>query len=200
MLILDLAYYIIDSVEPVSPMKLQKLLYYIKVWGLVGKQPVFTEPFEKWAYGPVNPEVYHTFKQFGNVPIPKSNVLYSPPSTEVKKFVDFILECYAPFDAITLSALTHQDEPWVKTPQNKIITDLNIEKYYSTLSFAKNFPLADDKPFYPVETDFHYAYIFDMEEKDVQSLAYPSFKEYKNIMMQSKQLLEQKFSELVPLS
>ena len=49
----------------VTPMKLQKLLYYVCVKYVkeTGEMPV-SEPFEVWQYGPVIPSVYHEFKSF----------------------------------------------------------------------------------------------------------------------------------------
>ncbi len=56
-----------------------------------------------------------------------------------------------------------------------------MKEYYSKLAFANNFPLDfDKKPFYPVLTDNHYAFIFDMNAKDAASAqVYPSYKVYK---------------------
>jgi len=196
MKILSLAYYIINNAKGVDPLKLQKLLYYTKVWGLVSGKAVVHEPFEKWAYGPVNPEVYQKFKSFGDGPVPKSHVPDVTPPENEKELIDFILDCYAPFDAITLSAMTHQDLPWKNTPKNDVISHSSILEYYSSSPFAKNFPLSEDKPFYPVETDFHYAYIFDMNEKTAQSAFFPSFKAYKHLMHQNKMMLDKAISKL----
>lgn len=197
MQVLSLAYYILHNFKDVSPMKLQKLLYYVKVWGLVGKQPLLDAPFQKWQYGPVNDEVYQKFKHCGS-----GKIFYShphpfllEPEPQEKKMVDFILDCYAPFDATTLSSMTHQDVPWKKTPLNHIISEKLMLDYYSKLPFAKNFPFDESKPFYPVETDFHYAYIFDMDEKSVEALHYPSFTKYKQLMQESMLMVENTLSK-----
>jgi len=196
MKILTLSYYIINHVKSVDPLKLQKLLYYTKVWGLVSGARIVHEPFEKWAYGPVNPEVYAKFKGYGNSVIPKSNVPDAKAPKDEKELIDFILACYSPFDAVTLSALTHQDIPWQETPKNHVISESSILKYYSKSPFAKNFPFDENKPFYPVETDFHYAFIFDMEEKTAKSLPFFSFKEYKKLMRQNRLMLENAISTI----
>ncbi len=54
----------------VTPMKLQKLLYYVCVKYVkeTGDLPV-SEPFEVWQYGPVVPSVYSEFKPYGASPI-----------------------------------------------------------------------------------------------------------------------------------
>jgi uncharacterized phage-associated protein len=198
MQILNLAYYILHNFKDVSPMKLQKLLYYVKAWSMVGKNPIVHEPFQKWQYGPVNDEVYQKFKHCGNGKIQHSHPqpFLPEPESDEKKTIDFILECYAPFDAITLSSMTHQDEPWKKTSLNKVISEKHMLEYYSKMPFAKNFPFDESKPFYPVETDFHYAYIFDMDEKSVEALHYPSYTKYKQLMQESMLMLENSISKI----
>jgi uncharacterized phage-associated protein len=192
MQILSLAYYILNNFKNVSPMKLQKLLYYVKAWSMVGKNPIVHEPFKKWQYGPVNDEVYQKFKHHGSGIIQYSHPQPSllEPNPDEKKMIDFILECYAPFDAITLSSMTHQDLPWKQTPLNHVISDKLMLDYYAKLPFAHNFPLDESKPFYPVETDLHYAYIFDMDEKSIETLRYPSYTKYKQLMQESMLMLE----------
>lgn len=51
---------------PINNLRLQKLLYFINARSLVetGK-PIFSESIQKWKYGPVVPEVYHEYKQYG---------------------------------------------------------------------------------------------------------------------------------------
>ena len=55
---------------PVTPMKLQKLLYYVCVKYVqdTGTTPI-AEPFLVWKYGPVAPSVYAEFKSYGSKPI-----------------------------------------------------------------------------------------------------------------------------------
>ncbi len=62
-----------------------------------------------------------------------------------------------------------------------VILEKSLLSYYSKLPFAKNFPFdPEKKPFYPVLTDNHYAYIFDMSAKDAAAAqVYPSYKVYK---------------------
>src|SRR5262245_61420633 len=50
-----------------TPMKLQKLVYYAQGWCLgLNDCPIINEQVEAWQYGPVIPTLYHTFKEFGN--------------------------------------------------------------------------------------------------------------------------------------
>jgi uncharacterized phage-associated protein len=195
MAILQLACYILNTQKAVTHLKLQKLLYYLKVWGLVSGNQVISEDFIKWKHGPVNKKVYDAYKKYGYSSIPKC--AFKGSRIEHKEFVDFILECYGPYDAITLSAMTHQDAPWKETPPDSIISNQSIMKYYSSLPFARNFPFDPQKPFYPVQSNLHYAFIFDMDEKTInETMAYPSYIAYKKQEEKAKDDVERWISIL----
>lgn len=197
MKISHLAYYILENYSSVeggiTPLKLQKLLYYTKAWGLVSGELSVSGQFKAWKNGPVNGYIYHQFKEYGDQPIPKHEAGPVPPSK--KKLIDFILESYTHFDAITLSAMTHEEDPWEQTPKDEVISDQLIKKFYSQQLFAKNFPLDENKPYYPVYTDFMYSFIFDFQEDDkAKEIIFDSFDEYKKLMQQSKKDLKNFFA------
>src|SRR6185369_6756877 len=54
----------------IDPMKVQKLIYYAHGWhlALTGK-PLLDRSVEAWQYGPVLPDVYRAFQEFGAQPI-----------------------------------------------------------------------------------------------------------------------------------
>lgn len=55
---------------PISPMKLQKLVYYCQGWHLaITGHSLLDEQVEAWPYGPVVDTLFHEFKAFGNQPI-----------------------------------------------------------------------------------------------------------------------------------
>ncbi len=180
---LNVANYIISKYSGVTHLKLQKLLYYLKAWGLVAGESLVSGEFMKWARGPVNPDVYNAFKKFKGevITLSKGQSAKSPCVGEQKVLADFILDCYAQYSAVALSAMTHFDEPWINAEKNQTISESSIKSYYSQLPFAKNFPLdPEKKPFHPVLTDTHYAYIFDMNAKDAKAAqVYPSYNFYK---------------------
>lgn len=180
---LNVAYYILSEYSGVTHLKLQKLLYYLKAWGLVAGENLVSGEFKKWARGPVNQDVYNTFKKFKGevITLSKGQATKSPYAGEQKVLADFILDCYAQYSAVTLSAMTHFDEAWINADQNATISNGSIKAYYSKLPFAKNFPFdPEKKKFYPVLTDTHYAYMFDMSAKDAKTAqVYPSYNFYK---------------------
>lgn len=201
---LELSKYIIckyhdSSFEGITPLKLQKLLYYTYVWGIVSNQKVLNDSFYKWQHGPVNPEVYHQYKDFGNSEISFDlDDCTTSLSYKDKEFVDFIVSNYAKFSALTLSAMTHQDKPWKDTETNQCLSDDSITSFYSNLNFAKNFPIDINKPFYPIETDLHYSFILDFQTNlSEEPFHYKSYKDYLELEKQSKEDFNEFFANLI---
>lgn len=185
-----------ESSQGITPLKLQKLLYYLKVWSLVANKNIIPEPFLHWEYGPVNIFIYDKYKSYIGNPIDAPcNQVQIPQD---KEFVDFILENYIDFHALDLSSLTHSEDPWKNTPENSIISDKSILDYYSKQSFAMNFPLSQDKPYFPVMSDSNHSFIFDMSEDDAKkSLVYASYNEYKKLKEAAKKELASGIQKIV---
>jgi uncharacterized phage-associated protein len=183
----DTAQYLINVLTPhyggITPMKLQKLLYYVKAWGLVAGTELIVSDFKKWEYGPVQPQIYAEFNGYGKSPIPINNLDVPLHLKGVaKELTDFISESYASFHAVTLSKLTHQEDPWKLTPRNETISETAMEAFYRKLSFAGNFNPFDPehKPYIPVQTDLSIAFMLDMSKKEASIFSsYPSFEYYK---------------------
>ena len=108
-----------------TPMKLQKLLYFAQAWHLkvTDGTLLLDDNFVRWQYGPVIPAVYHEFKAFGYQPINskattlaldgEGYIAHIPVIPEDDKntwgLVDAIIHRYGKFDAQTLSNMTHLD-------------------------------------------------------------------------------------------
>src|SRR5680860_1484667 len=105
----SLASYILHKYKgEVTPMKLQKLLYYVKVWTLVAGKKIIPsyQGFYAWKYGPVNPGIYHDYKHFKSDNIGETST-HSNLEKDDKELIDFILDSYGCYNAITLSKTTH---------------------------------------------------------------------------------------------
>ena len=187
----NIASYIFNKYKgEITPMKLQKLLFYVKVWTLVsGKKMIkSSDAFYAWKHGPVNPSIYHKYKEYKNNPI-QDTPSYTPLSNEEKEVVDFILDSYGFYNAITLSKATHSEDPWInKREVNGRITDQEILDYYVHESFAKNFPLNQNQGYYPPNTISHYAFIFDMDKTDkAAEIMFDSIEEYKSLFSKASE-------------
>jgi uncharacterized phage-associated protein len=100
--------------ELISNLKLQKLCYYAQGVGLVARgEPMFSEPLEAWLHGPVAPDLYREFRQYGAGAIPPVHDLdleaYAPAD---RMILDDVFEFYGQFSAWRLREMTHQEAPW----------------------------------------------------------------------------------------
>jgi uncharacterized phage-associated protein len=114
-----------DMRSSIDPLQLQKLLYLAQGWtlGLSG-DPLFLEPIEAWAYGPVVPEIYHSVKIFGASPIRGRLLTFDRVRRRVivaheqlDEFESDVLkavwEKYGSWSGAKLISLTHQGgSPW----------------------------------------------------------------------------------------
>jgi uncharacterized phage-associated protein len=127
--------------KPISPLKLQKLLYYANGYysGAYGK-PLVDEAFEAWQYGPVVPSIYHEFKGFGNGPITRAATELDWDAEEeipvacvfddprVQRVIDYVWRTYGSMSPIALSEMTHRpDSPWDKTNKKNLMKLKNID-------------------------------------------------------------------------
>lgn len=109
----------------VSPMKLQKLLYYANGWWLaLNGRPLLSEEPQVWRYGPVYQHLYRMFSRFGHnniggpvkgnpfVPEPE-RLGGSPEENQVKQLLEWIWDEHGEKTAMQLSDETHAvGTPW----------------------------------------------------------------------------------------
>ena len=139
---LETARYIIrfshEHGDPVSNLKLQKLLYYAQAWHLaLYDEPLFGERLEAWVHGPVVPPVYGTFKQWTWQPI-SVEVTLPDVSDPDREHLDEVMDVYGGLTAMYLEKLTHQEDPWRKAraglsddaPSNAVISHKDMQEYY----------------------------------------------------------------------
>lgn len=133
----------------VSPLKMQKLVYYAYVWTLVkNKKKLFSESIEAWPNGPVSPSLYRDLKQFGSMPISNSFIgassqsdidrLMSKFPVDVMHTLENVYDEYMTKTAFELVVLTHSEKPWIEArrglqttePSNVAISDDQIVAQY----------------------------------------------------------------------
>ena len=183
---IDIAPFVInhchDKNYAITPLKLQKLIYYLKVWSIVNTKPIVRDSFRRWKLGPVSLELYTRYKKYGRNNIDSQNVSNQVHlSNDQAAFLHFIVDVYAVFDAVSLSMMTHTEDPWINTIDNQVITIDKIKKYYSQERFALNFPFDINNQFYPLRTNMSYSYTLDMADRDKERApVYSSFQDYRN--------------------
>ena len=138
--------------QELTPMKLQKLLYFAHGWHLaIYGKPLLRERIEAWRHGPVIESIYHEVKVHGSGPIttyfmdPSSS---APRRASVPKgdrrtlaFIERIWDVYGGFSGPELSQMTHlPDGPWSEafdiseaTSEKVYIPDDQMQGYFKRL-------------------------------------------------------------------
>ncbi len=111
-----------------TPMKLQKLLYFLQSWHLVrNDEPLINDTFHRWTYGPVIPSLYYEFKEYGAQPIAtygghlamrdgaytRVRTIVGDSDEDTWNLIDEIIRVYGDYSGAQLSAMTHTaDSAW----------------------------------------------------------------------------------------
>ena len=157
--VIDVANYILEiSREPcpdgeydiITHMKLQKLAYFCQGHFLAFcGRPLFRDPIEAWEHGPVCPELYRLFRDYGSFPLTTSiNPQRIALDDDEKRFIGMVYDAYKVYSASGLRNLTHREGPWKSTPQNAVITPDAMLGYFEPLTEANP---ADIPPFTEAE-------------------------------------------------
>ncbi|RFS20461.1 DUF4065 domain-containing protein [Chitinophaga silvatica] len=130
--------------DTISPLKLQKLVYYAQAWHLTKfNKPLFDEPIEAWVHGPVVPSLFYRFKDTC-----REGIINSLEVSDVTDFpfatnqlLEEVYFVYGEHSAGYLEKLTHSEPPWIEARRGLQIYEKNDTKitheamieYYSSL-------------------------------------------------------------------
>ena len=107
-----------------TPMKLQKLLFYTQSWHLRERElPLMDDHFARWQYGPVIPSLYHELKSYGSRPVTSllsnlkpdvEDIVFVTPripesDTYAHRLIDRIINKYGKWSGTQLSNLSHEE-------------------------------------------------------------------------------------------
>ncbi|MEY8565223.1 type II toxin-antitoxin system antitoxin SocA domain-containing protein [Corynebacteriaceae bacterium 7-707] len=123
-----------------TPLKLQKLLYYAKgvFMNNSGGVSLFPDRMQAWAHGPVVPEIYGELKHYGKNPIdPDEFVSDDFDWDKFSAVEDSLVETwqkYGVYSAWALRNKTHRESPWLKNfseeYRNMEITDADLKEFF----------------------------------------------------------------------
>ena len=143
----DAAAYILGQRGQMTVMKLQKLCYFAYGYHLAWEgRPLFREPFEAWANGPVCPELYRLHR--GQFEVGPGSIPGDPSQLDSgeKESIDLVLEGLGNLTAHQLSDMTHRDGPWVAARaragaapldrSNEKLDDAEIYEFFDALTSA----------------------------------------------------------------
>ncbi len=131
-----------DAGEPTTPLHVVKLVYIAHGWMLgLCDRALMDQSVEAWRYGPVVPEVYHQYKDFGGDHIMvKASSMADVMDTDQREIVEATEKSYRRFTAVELSALTHEKgSPWDVVVQkhglvNAVIPNFLIQRHYAEIA------------------------------------------------------------------
>lgn len=135
------------SQKTMTPKKLQKMCYYAYSWHLALSNEaaedlsnkLFDERFEAWVHGPVCPELYAKYRDYGYeaIDVVKSRDFCFDEDT--LDTLNQVLEVYGRYNGNELESITHQEKPWIEARGdarpldrcNNVLKDSTIFEYYN---------------------------------------------------------------------
>lgn len=140
--------YIFEKTGEITPLALQKILYYIQGIFMVNYgKPLFNEECQAWLHGPVYEEVYDMFKSFKYNPIEDKRFVifrdrFQMLTDEEKEVIDLVLNTFGMYSGKTLESITHKEAPWADAYDdnnvcgytNEPITKEAIRDYFKSIS------------------------------------------------------------------
>ena len=137
----DVAAYILKKKHPMSTWKLQKLVYYSQAWHLAWDgEPLFDEPIQAWANGPVVRALYDQHRGWYTVDKwPKGDT--RKLTKDERETINTVLAAYGGLSGRQLSHLTHSEAPWQEAREGLAPTDRSsrrikretMQAYYAAL-------------------------------------------------------------------
>ncbi len=136
----------------ISPLKLQKLLYYIQAWHIAkfNKETLYSALPEAWVNGPVYREVYNiyktTFFRNENIQTDLDEISLSNQLKEKQELLNLdkeqlelvhtVLDTYTKLSDERLVLMTHNELPWNEarkglTPIDRSENTLSIDSIYN---------------------------------------------------------------------
>lgn len=140
--------HVFEKLEEVTPLMLQKLLYFIQgVYSALYGKPIFEEDCRAWVHGPVYPEVYELFRDFKYNPIDDARFALLEGTTdalteEEKKVIDLVVNTFGMYGGKVLERITHNEEPWKEArkgygdsiPSSELLPKDRIMRYYVAIN------------------------------------------------------------------
>lgn len=146
---IDLAIeYLLNQCEDITPLALQKALYYIQgFYYAFYKTFLFTEDCEAWVHGPVYRDIYFRYRDYRFDPIEGNDEFdCSVFSSAEKAILDSVIKNICCYSGKVLEAFTHSEAPWlstrrelpVATASDRTIQKELIGKYFSAVNDKYN--------------------------------------------------------------
>lgn len=136
--------YILMKTEDITPLALQKLLYFSQAFNkLFNDEFLFEDDCEAWIHGPVYRKTYEEFRHYQFNPI--DGQIYADLYNQIdisfkeREVLDSVIENFGCYSGKILEEMTHMERPWMETrgdlsenePCNFAIDKNLIEHYFT---------------------------------------------------------------------
>ena len=153
--------YILSMCEEITPLALQKLLYYSQAfYKIFNEDYLFSNDCEAWVHGPVYRKIYYKYKNHGYNPIEENIEYKNIELTQIEKEVlDNVITNLGCYSGKILEKMTHIEMPWRITRKglsndelsDKIIEKQLISEYFHDIKDKYNMLNISDIRDYSVE-------------------------------------------------
>lgn len=140
--------YIFNQIQEITPLALQKILYFIQgIYMVMYGKPLYKEDCMAWVHGPVYEEVYDLFRDFKYNPIEDNRFAifkerFKELTEQEKQVIDLVINSFGSYSGKILENITHKEAPWLGArtsyeslqPSREIIEKPEIQKYFRQVS------------------------------------------------------------------
>jgi uncharacterized phage-associated protein len=135
--------YLLYKCEDVTPLALQKLLYYVQGFFYAFNNVfIFEDDCEAWVHGPVYRKVYHKYSDYKYDSIDSADSFDETIfSVAEKAVIDGIVDNFSCYSGKVLERFTHSEQPWIETradlpvfaQSDRVIDKKMIADYFSAV-------------------------------------------------------------------
>lgn len=146
--------YLLSQCEDITPLALQKSLYYIQgFYYAFYNMFLFTENCEAWVHGPVYRDVYFRYRDYHFDPIAERVIFDDSILTASEKAVfDSVINNLCCYSGKILEQFTHNETPWLdargdlplSAPSERIISRTSIGAYFAAIKSKYNMMKPND--------------------------------------------------------
>ena len=137
-----IAEYIIMIGKEITPLALQKILYYAQGFYMAFFGDfLFSDDCQAWVHGPVYLKIYEKYKIFksGNIPIYMDYDISDMLDDEKRELLNVVIKCFGYYNGKALEKMTHYETPWINARKglpfnensNNTIEKNDIEEYFT---------------------------------------------------------------------
>lgn len=134
-------YFLVNCVE-ITPLAMQKLLYYAQgFYKVFSGEYLFNDDCEAWVHGPVYRSIYNKYKNYGYNPIEEKAAEYGKVelTNEEQELLEIIMTNFGCYSGKILEKMAHMEAPWRETRKglsdseesNRIIKKDLIANYFT---------------------------------------------------------------------